>query len=181
MDHEFPDPDLPLAPEWWAPLAGVVESVAGVDRHRFLDIDDFMLMARIRRSPRPSITLYKHVYTRRYVNLDASGQAYRYIAPRELTSSNHGRYVRCRSLDDALDSLRLWELPWMKEGLEHERCGLAWEERFTLLEALEAGVPLSEVRSPTRPWTPVDAWADPTPSPAARGDHLRLVRGTDNS
>ena len=178
MDHEFPDDDLPLAPEWWAPLQEVVQSVAGVERHRFLAIEDFMMMARIRRSPRPSITLYKHVFTRRYLNVDASGQTYRYIARRDPLSPSMGRYVRSRSLDDALDSLRLWELPWMKAGLELERCGLDWDERHQLRDALERGESLASRQALARSWrraryepTPFDEWADG----CGDGRHLRAV------
>ena len=135
MKHEFPTGDGPLDPSWTAPLTSLARAVAGDPRHRYLDPDDFMIMGRVVRSPRPSINLYKHGYTRHYLNLDAHGQAYRYRAPRDLDKGD-GRYLRYRTVDEALLALDLFELPWMKPGLAAERRGLDWEERWTLQDRL---------------------------------------------
>ena len=131
MRELLPPPDGPLDPSWWAPLEGVARLVVGEPAYQFFDLGDFMLMARLVRPPRPAITLYKHYWTRRYLNLDDAGHAYRYIAPREYSTSN-GRYVAHRNLKDALDHLRLWELPWMKSSLDAYRFGRTWEERWAL-------------------------------------------------
>jgi len=125
MKYSFPDPDGPLAPEWKAPLERMMAITAGDRRYRWLDPDDLMVMVRLLRPPRPSIVVYKHSYSRRHLNLDDSAQAYRYIPPRR-GSKSQGRHDRHRSLDDALKALALYELPWMKPGLELERRGLDW-------------------------------------------------------
>lgn len=72
----FPSDHVPLSADWIRPLEAVARSIAGV-RFRFFDLDDFMIMAQIRRRERPDLHLYKHVYTRRYLNLDAAGHSYR--------------------------------------------------------------------------------------------------------
>jgi len=68
------------------------------------------------RPPRPTITLYKHRYTRRYLNLDAAGTTYRYFPPR-AGSSGHGQYRPHKDPSSALWGLGLWELPQMKPML----------------------------------------------------------------
>lgn len=131
-DFSFPEGEDPAGPAWWAPLEGVARAVEGNPRYRFFDLADFMLMCRQHRKKRPSLLLYKHYYTRRYINLDDAGHAYKYVAVRDGDDWEPGRYVRHRSLSAALDALDLWELPWMKPELEHERGGLEWEDRGRL-------------------------------------------------
>jgi hypothetical protein len=131
MRELIPSPEDALDPAWWAPLERVARLVVGVPAYQFFDVDDFMLIVRLVRPPRPAITLYKHRETRRYLNLDDAGHAYRYVPPRDDSKSN-GRYVAHRDLREALDHLRLWELPWMKPTLEAYRFGRTWEERWAL-------------------------------------------------
>jgi len=187
VKYSFPDPDAPLAPEWKAPLAAVGRAVAVDRRCRFFDPDDFMIMGRAeRRSPRPGIVLYKHIFTRRYLNLDDGGHAYRYIA-----TKGAGRYVAHRSLDDALRALALYDLPWMKPGLELERRGLRWDGRWRLKRCLEAGT-LDDVGGlddgyddwrdePVRSWSShgwhssLDGAGPPDVPGGDRRDHLRVV------
>jgi hypothetical protein len=127
-----PDDDRPLDPGWWAPLGAVGRMIAGEPRFRFFDLGDFMVMARVVRRPRrPDVLLYKHCYTRRYLNLDHAGHAYRYGPTREFERGTD-RYVRHHHLRTALDDLDLWELPWMKPSLDEHRHGLSWEDRWRL-------------------------------------------------
>ena len=131
---EFPLKGQPVRADWWAPLEAVARVVAGEPHYRFFDLADFMLMGKLRRrKPRPDLLIYKHRFTRRYLHLDEAGHAYRYVAPRDLSRA-HGRHLRHRDLGAALDALRLWELPWMKRGFEHQRQGLTWNERWLLRE-----------------------------------------------
>lgn len=132
MRFVFPSDHVPLSEDWTRPLEGVARSVAGVRRYRFFALDDFMIMAQIRRRERPDLHLYKHVYTRRYLNLDAAGHAYRYVSPRTFDSKFKGRYVAHKDMRRALDHLELWLLPWMKPGLEHFRFGVPFEHRWIL-------------------------------------------------
>ncbi len=136
MRPEFPDPDGPLSSEWTAPMETVARVVTGDPRYRFFDPDDFMVMVRLVRTPRPAIVGYKHLYTRGYLHLDVAGGAYRFVAAKDLGRS--GRHLR-QPLDEAIRALALYELPWMKPGLELERRGLRWEERWLLRRYLETG------------------------------------------
>lgn len=133
---EFPPDDRPIDPSWWVPLEHLAAAIAVVPRYRFFDLDDFMLMAKLKRSGgRADLLMYKHHHTRRHLNLDGAGNAYRYVPPRSPQGS--GRHLRHERLCDALDALALWELPWMKEGLEAERLGLPWEGRWRVRRMLE--------------------------------------------
>jgi hypothetical protein len=126
VHYEFPPSDGPLD-EWFAPLEAVARLIEGNPRFRFFDLGDFMVMERLVRPPRPTIVLYKHYFTRRYLNLDEWGTAYRYIAP-PPDSDRSGRYVRHRDLASAIAGLQLWELPWMKPGLEVCQRGVDWQD-----------------------------------------------------
>ena len=121
MDFAVPPDDGPLDPMWWAPLEQVARTVTGTRRHRFFDIDDFMLMVRLVRRDRPDLTVYKHRFTRRSLHLADDAGPYRSSAPRRL--DRPGRHIRARSLDDVLDHLCLWELPWMKDELRSVPAG----------------------------------------------------------
>jgi hypothetical protein len=115
---------------WWAPLVTASQLIAGKPRHRFFEVEDFMIMGRVVRRTRPDITLYKHRYTRGYLNLDETGRAYRYNPPR--TDRGDGTYAAHRNLDDGLEVVGLSELPWMKPGLEEHQHGRSWDERWEL-------------------------------------------------
>ena len=129
----FPDDHGILDPSWLEPLNLVTKAVAGNPRFRFFDPADFMIMNQVLRRSRPTLTLYKHWYTRLYLNLDQAGHAYRYVPPKNwLTSTHDGRYLAHRSLTEAMDHLELWLLPWMKDGLDHERRGLDFDDAWQL-------------------------------------------------
>ena len=72
--------------------------------------------------------MFKHVDTRRYLNLDVDGAPYR--------ADGGGTYVRHATLRDAIDALGLWELPWLQPELAAHRQGLAWEDRWLLHDEL---------------------------------------------
>lgn len=122
----------PLPDEWTRPLESAARAIAGMRRYRYFELGDFMLMGKEVRRPRPDVHLYKHVHTRRYLNLDQAGHAYRYIGPRAPESNYSGRYVAHRDLRTALDHLELWLLPWFKPGLEAQRFGLSFDQRWLL-------------------------------------------------
>jgi hypothetical protein len=173
MRELVPSPEDALDPAWWAPLERVARLVVGVPAYQFFDLDDFMLMVRLVRPPRPAITLYKHRHTRRYLNLDDAGHAYRFIPPRDEPKSN-GRYVAHGDLQEALDHLRLWELPWMKSSLAAYRFGRTWEERW----ALHPRVIAESLGPPGEPFDGDEVGAvgdDGTIERGGRRGHLHLV------
>ena len=136
MRYEFPGCGRPVDPSWWAPLEGVGRAVQSQWRYQFFALADFMLMVKLVRPPRPSLYLYKHRYTRRYLNLDEAGHAYRFAVPRSKPEGP-GRYLAHRNPADAIDHLELWLLPWMKPGLESWRFGYDWSERYLARDSLD--------------------------------------------
>ena len=105
--------------EWCAPLHQFYERIQHHPLAVFFDVDDFMVMCGWRRSGRPLLTLYKHVHTRMYLNVDAAGDVWRYVAPRRGNDDAVGSYRRLASVDEALERLELEEMPW----LDPERFG----------------------------------------------------------
>lgn len=132
MHHVSPPHCHPLPDEWTRPLDSVARAIDGVRPYRHFALGDFMIMGKEVRRPRPDVVLYKHRYTRRYLNLDQAGHAYRYIGPKNVESTYSGRYVAHRDLRRALDRLELWLLPWMKPGLEPYQFGLPFDERWAI-------------------------------------------------
>lgn len=110
----FP-PDNPTGEcnKWCAPLHEFYERIQHHPHAVFFDVDDFMLMSGWRRSGRPLLILCKHHYTRRYLNVDAAGDVWRYVAPRNDSDPSPGTYRRLTGVDEALERLGLEEMPWM--------------------------------------------------------------------
>jgi len=105
----YPEDGVPPDPGWWAPLMrfGLATARDGLPA---LDPDEFMFMGRIVRSGRPDLWLYKHIYSRRYANLDDRGTPYRYIPPKDvLRSTSNGRYVLHKDRRSAWWQLELLE------------------------------------------------------------------------
>ena len=127
----FPDDDeWGLCNEWCRPLHMVEAAIAGQPFAKYFRVGHFMTMGKLRRRPRPDIFLYKHEHTRMYLNLDASGHAYRYVAP-PPDSRSSGQYRPHVDLVVAIDHLELDELPWLYgSGFDDERLGLSWEDRW---------------------------------------------------
>ena len=93
MEMWYPDDDAPIDPNWWAPLMRLGLAAAR-DGLPALDPEEFMFMGRVVRKGRPDIWLFKHIYSRRYANVDECGEPYRYIPPKDvLHSKSDGRYV----------------------------------------------------------------------------------------
>ena len=85
LDHFwFPRPDDDYDPAWWAVIEAVAKTTMQDDRLASIHPGEFMMMGREDRPDRPRIWLYKHIWTRRYLNLDDACQAYMYVSyPRD--------------------------------------------------------------------------------------------------
>ena len=112
--------ELPEQPEW-APLEAVARLARSSPELPSFHEGEFMYMAVVRNSRKKlTIHLYKHINTRRYLNLDEGGHAYAYrgSASDETDVSSGGRYQRYRTLLDAIEHLQLWlfedEQPWFR-------------------------------------------------------------------
>ena len=77
----------------WGPLERLAGVVSSARRGVVLDADDFMWMGRGELDDGTLLHLYKHRDTRRYLNLDGSGHAWRY---------DHGGYVPFEGPDHAV-------------------------------------------------------------------------------
>jgi hypothetical protein len=127
----FPDEaELAGCSPWCRPLHMVEAASAGHAFAKYFVVDHFMCMGMIHRQGRPNLILNKHILTRRYLNLDAAGHAYRYLPPPPGSSSN-GQYRPHADLVTAIDNLRLFEMPWLTgSGFDCESGGLDWDERW---------------------------------------------------
>lgn len=143
MRHGYPEEGAPFDPAWIAPLHAVAHALANSTRivDSFFDPDDFMFMGWYQRTKRSRIMLYKHRDTRRYLNVDETGQTYRYVVPKSDDDRDEGTYRRYSSLQVAVDRVGLWELPWMRSELEHHQRGVSWEDRAELFLLLTAEWP----------------------------------------
>lgn len=124
--------------EWCAPLHIVERLVSERDfghvhGQRFR-VDDFQIGPRLVRPNRADLHLYRHGYTRAYLNVDTTGRVYRFVPPRNSISGTFGKYVLHRSLATAIEDLLLWELD-----------GLGRPGGLRLVRPRDCGVPVSKI------------------------------------
>lgn len=137
--------DLASCGDWCRPIHMVEAAIAGQDFAKYFKVDDFMCMGKLHRSGRLDLIMYKHWHTRRYLNLDAAGHAFRYLPPPPGSRQN-GQYRIYADLVVAIDALHLFEMPWLAQsGCELARQGLSWEERWQHPD-VEAWVDRQEAR-----------------------------------
>lgn len=106
----FADPDEVRGCGPWCEALHMVErAIAGLPEARYFDVDHFGVGVKLLRRGRPDIFLFKHYFTRRFLNLDAAGHSYRYFPPR--TDAGSGQYRRDGDLLGAIRRLGLWEMP----------------------------------------------------------------------
>ena len=127
----FPDEgDLRDCSDWCKPIHMVEAAIAGQAFAKYFRVDDFMCMGMLHRHRRPNLILNKHYFTRRYLNLDATGHAYRYLPPPPRSTSS-GQYRPHKDLVSAIDALQLHEMQWLVgSGFDRETLGLSWSDRW---------------------------------------------------
>ena len=113
----------------WGPLQQVAELTIVSPDLPVIDPGHFMYMARLESGGQPDLNLYKHYYTRCYLNLDDAGHAYAYLGPSRRTKGRRpfddaGLYEPLPDLVTALERLDLGflENAWMTD---HDRQSLA--------------------------------------------------------
>jgi hypothetical protein len=94
------------APPDWAPLERLAELCTGRPDLPDVDPDQFMHMGRAVHRGRPPVMLYKHIFTRRHLNLDHMGHAFTVTAaappsPERLDDMR----VVCRPFNDLASAL----------------------------------------------------------------------------
>jgi len=105
------------SPPVWTPLEQVARICALDPELPTLDLGDFMYMAVMLAPGLPSIHLYKHYETRRYLSLDEAGHTYAYVydEPFDITAE----YVLLPDLCSAvrhvlaLDGRRVVSRTWL--------------------------------------------------------------------
>ena len=108
-----PDDEAPLL-EWWTPLL-LAASAARRERIPWpIHLDDFMLMGRVDRGSRPAVWIYKHRDSRRELNLDSTGQAYKFT--RTPNAASYGRFTAC----DIRQAIFLADLPTFVEPVWYD-------------------------------------------------------------
>jgi hypothetical protein len=107
MNVVYPEPQKTFTgcDEWCIPLHLVEKAVAGKRFAEGFSVWDFMVMGRVE-DENGSIVLYKHCDTRRYINVDEAGHAYRY-SPGRPQSGRRGDYLPLRTLSEAIAHLDL--------------------------------------------------------------------------
>ena len=105
---------MPDEPDW-RPLEAVARLSRVTDALPAIDECDFMYMAYVEEpSTALRIYLYKHIETRRYLNLDDGGHAYRYCGQLdEDDRKSGGMYTLLPTLADALHIV-VDDLMWMR-------------------------------------------------------------------
>jgi hypothetical protein len=111
----------------WGPLEAVARLSQQSSALPTLSADDFMYMDRVC-DPATGVVihLYKHIDTRRYLNLDDAGHAYAYAGGEETPDGSYrGHYRRYRSLADAIEHV---ELSLLDEGFFRSYPPKGWEQ-----------------------------------------------------
>lgn len=123
MNIVYPEPQKTFTgcDEWCIPLHLVEKAVAGKKFADGFSVWDFMVMGRVE-DEQGSIVLYKHCDTRRYINVDDTGHAYRY-SPGRPQPGRRGDYLPLRTLSEAIAHLDLAFLnfPERRDVLRNER------------------------------------------------------------
>ena len=121
----FKDIDEPC----WEPLERVAELTVVSPDLPVIDPGHFMYMARLESPGQPDLNLYKHYYTRRYLNLDDAGHAYVFAGEspasrRRQPFEDAGRY---EPLPDLLTALARLDLDFLENAwmTDHDRESLA--------------------------------------------------------
>jgi hypothetical protein len=113
----------------WAPLEQVAELTIVSPDLRVIDPGHFMYMARLESAGRPDLNLYKHFYTRCYLNLDDAGHAYAFAG---LSRARRGKQDErdaglYRPLPDLATALAYLDLGFLENAwmTDHDRESLA--------------------------------------------------------
>ena len=161
MDLWYPPEDEAPLLEWWTPLL-LAASAARRERLPWpIHLDDFMLMGRVDRGTRPAVWIYKHRDSRRELNLDATGQPYKFT--RTPNGNSYGRFTACR----IRQALVLADLPTFVEPVWYDEPPVAPATPWREPAADEGEVASAPPTHPTRR----------RPPPGARRGHLTLIQG----
>jgi hypothetical protein len=97
-------PEDRVRPEWFRPLEQLAELVACEPALPQVNPDHFFYAARILRDGHPDLHAYRHVGTRKYINVDDAGDLWRFARTDE-----HGIavYTKYEAIEDAVEAAEL--------------------------------------------------------------------------
>jgi hypothetical protein len=75
----LPDPTEPVLAEWWLPLATLSRRLRQELFHWPVNLDEYDLIGRIDREPRPRVWIYRHHRGPCELAVDDDGRTYRFI------------------------------------------------------------------------------------------------------
>lgn len=138
QQYAFPSPDEPLDPAWVAPLEAVARVARHDRRYQLLDAGDFMVMRDgcAATGPTSSSTSTTTPVATSTSTTRGTPTA---TSPPGHGPTGLGATCGIATWPPPSTTLDLWELPWMKEGLEHLRRGLKCDERSMRRTELFAG------------------------------------------
>ena len=91
-----PEPHEPVLLEWFAPLLALARRARDDEIPWPVHVDDFRLLGRFERRPRPDVWMYAHVENGGLLMCDATGNTYKYIESRSGKSRGQFRETPLR-------------------------------------------------------------------------------------
>src|SRR5687768_15609704 len=85
-----PEPHEPVLLEWFAPLLALGRRAREDELPWPVHVDDFRLLGRFERRPRPDVWMYAHIENGGLLMCDADGNAYRFIE--STTGRSRGQF-----------------------------------------------------------------------------------------
>lgn len=109
LEYISPPPPPPngACNEWCAGMHLIERECTDHPDFDYYDVGDLMVAGAVRRAGHPLLYLYKHCWTRRYLNVDTDGVAWRFVPPQTDHADDRGSYERLDSPHEALDILDL--------------------------------------------------------------------------
>jgi hypothetical protein len=105
MTTHWLKPEDPVDPSWFGPLEALSAQVAGDAGLPQINPDHFFYVGWIDREGFPRLHMYRHIGSKRYLNIDEGGHLWRYTGSDKVGSE---RYAPTTDVRDALTSAELF-------------------------------------------------------------------------
>ncbi len=185
MECWTPEPDEPQFFQWWEPLLAAARQARVWGVQAPIHLDEFVLAGRTDRPGKPSVWVYKHRITERFVLADEHGQTYEFVAHK--SGPSRGRFIEI----DPHRAVVAAGLHEVTEGVWYQYVSPLDEDDDPWADV--SACPPPRTRPQQRPPATSPRFAPPEPSPSfappapsqgssrrvIRRGHLRLVSGGD--
>lgn len=110
-----PDPDAPQLLDWWAPLVRASRLALAHEVPWLIVLDEWALEGRVERQRRPAIWVYRHRRSGGLLQVDDTGQSYKFIRHSGARSLGRFKEIEIR--------YAVWHagLPHVSDGIWFER------------------------------------------------------------